>query len=125
MIELTDDGPGDRMLYAANATVLEYFVFTVLGDDVRDDLDLPYLQLPSRPADIAPQYHLGGVVNGSRTLFREESPVAAAPGEHASLSVLVPLSHVLGYSLAELKQSFLHQDGAPLLWGGRFAPRPH
>lgn len=124
MIELADDGPGERMLYAADATVMECFVFTVLGDDVRDDLDLPYLELPSRLADIAPGYRLGEVVNGSRTLFLRDSPVAAAPGDHASLSALVPLSHCLGYNLDELKQSFLHQRGAPLLRGGRYGPRP-
>jgi hypothetical protein len=124
MIELADDGPGERMFYAADATVMECFVFTVLGDDVRDDLDLPYLQFPSAPTDIAPQYRLGEMVNGSRTLFLRASPVAAAPGGHASLSVLVPLSHCLGYSVDALKQSFLHQIGAPLLHEGRYAPRP-
>ncbi|WP_179476370.1 Imm61 family immunity protein [Mycolicibacterium vinylchloridicum] len=124
MIELTDDGPGERMFYAADATVMECFVFTVLGDDVRDDLDLPYLEFPAGPADIAPHYHLGEVVNGWRTLLCAGSPVAAAPGDHASLSVLVPLSHCLGFGLDELKQSFLHQRGAPLLRGGRYAPRP-
>ncbi|ULN44767.2 TNT antitoxin family protein (plasmid) [Mycolicibacterium crocinum] len=123
MIELVDDGPGERILYAADATVMECFVFTVVGDDVRDDLDLPYLEFPSGPADIAPHYHLGEGVNGSRTLFRRDSPVAATPGDHANLSALVPLSHCLGYSLDELKQSFLHQGGAPLLRGGRYAPR--
>ncbi len=72
-----------------------------------------------------PHYHLGEGVNGSRTLFRRDSPVAATPGDHANLSALVPLSHCLGYSLDELKQSFLHQGGgAPLLrGGGRYAPR--
>lgn len=124
MIELAEDAPGQRMLYAADAAVMECFVFTVLGDDVRDDLDLPYLELPSAPADVAPSYRLGEVVNGSRTLFRHDGPVAAAPSDHVSLSVLVPLSHCLGYTLTELKQSFLHQRGAPLLRGGRYTPRP-
>lgn len=124
MFELTDDGPGERMLYAADATVMECFVFTVVGDDMRDDLDLSYLEFPSAPPDVAPHYRLGEVVNGSRTLFRRDAPVAAAPGDRASLSALVLLSHCLGYSLAELKQSFLHQSGAPLLRGGRYAPPP-
>lgn len=95
MIELADDGPGERVLYAANAMVMEYFVFAVLADDVRDDLDLPYLKLPVGRSDIAPGYQLGEVANGSGTLFRGDSPVAAAPGDHASFSALVPLSHFL------------------------------
>ncbi len=124
MFEMADDGPGERVLYAADATVMECFLFTVVGDDVRDDLDLPYLEFPSAAADLATGYRLGEVVNGARTLFRSNAPVAAAPGDRASLSVLVLLSHCLGYSLAELKQSFLHQSGAPLLRGGRYAPPP-
>lgn len=53
---------------------------------------------------------------GYRILSRHDNtPVAAAPGPVLSLVALVPLSHILGMSIADLKVSFRHLHGAPLL----------
>lgn len=93
----------------------------MLGDDIRDDLDLPYLHLPASEADTPNGYRLGPLDNGSRTLFRGSKPVAAAPGELSSLATLVPLSQFLGLTLGDLRRSYLDEQGAPLLRAGRYA----
>ena len=121
LVQLTDDGTSERVLYAADGEVLESYLFGLLGDDIRDDLDLPYLDLPAAEADIADGYRLGPLDNGSRTLFRGSGPVAAAPGELSSVAALVPLSHFLGLSLGDLRRSYLDEQGAPLLRDGRYA----
>lgn len=121
LVQLDDDGTSERVLYAADAEVLERYLFGLLGDDIRDDLDLPYLDLPADEADTAHGYRLGAVDNGSRTLFRGREPVAAAPGELSSLATLVPLSHFLGLTLGDLRRSYLDEQGAPLLRAGRYA----
>lgn len=121
LMELADDGTRERVLYAAAGEVLERFIFGLLGDDVRDDLDLPYLRLPADGADIAPGYRLGPFDKGSRTLFRGSQPVAAAPGDLTSVAALVPLSHFLRHPLSELRRSYLDEHGAPLLRDGTYA----
>lgn len=121
LVELADDGTSERVLYASSAEVLERYVMGLLGDDVRDDLDLPYLELPSAGADLAPGYRLGPLEKGSRTLFRGMEPVAAAPGELTSMAALIPLSHFLHHSPSELRRSFLDEHGAPLLRAGKYA----
>lgn len=124
LLQLAEDGTRERVLYAADAEVLERYLFgLVLGDDIRDDVDLPYLDLPSGEADTADGYRLGPAVTGSRTLYRGTEPVAAAPGGRASLAALVPLSHFLGCTLADLRRSYLNEHGAPLLAGGRYSRR--
>ena len=45
----------------------------------------------------------------------------AAPDPTLSLVSLVPLSHLLGWSIADLKQSMLDAEGAPFLDQGRYA----
>ncbi|KAA0093612.1 hypothetical protein CIW49_26495 [Mycolicibacterium sp. P1-18] len=111
----------ERVLYAASAEVLERFVMGLLGDDIRDDLDLPYLELPSAAADVARGYSLGPLESGSRTLFRGVEPVAAAPGLSTSVAALVPLSHFLGHTVDDLRRSYLSERGAPLLGAGGYA----
>lgn len=123
LVQLDDDGTSERVLYAADGEVLERYLFGLLGDDIRDDLDLPYLDLPADEADTADGYRLGALDHGSRTLFRGSEPVAAAPGELSSLTALVSLSHFLGHSLDDLRRSYLDERGAPLLRGGRYAAR--
>ena len=60
------------------------------------------------------------MVRGYRTLERAGGgPLAAAPDSTLSLIALVPLSHYLGWTIADLKRSFLSPTGAPLLRLGR------
>jgi hypothetical protein len=123
LVELIEDGTKERVLYAASGEVLERSLLGILGDDVRDDLDLPYLPLPAAADDAARGYRLGPLDNGSRTLFRGDEPVAAAPGDLTSLATLVPLSHFLGHSVSDLRRSYLDEHGAPLLRDGAYAGR--
>ncbi|MCV7136594.1 hypothetical protein H7J06_26865 [Mycobacterium hodleri] len=123
LVQLADDGTSERVLYAADRVVLERYLFGLLGDDIRDDLDLPFLDLPAGEANTADGYHLGPFQAGSRTLFRGSEPVAAAPGELTSVAALVPLSHLLALSLADVRRSYLDEQGAPLLRSGRYAGR--
>ncbi|SBS79357.1 conserved hypothetical protein [uncultured Mycobacterium sp.] len=125
--ELHEDIDGDRrmLLYALNLDVVERHLFALLGDDIRAQLDLPFLELPAAATDVAGGYSLGPTARGFQTLVRiGAGPVAAAPRPGTSLGTLVPLSHLLDLSISELKQSFLHQDGEPLIEGDRYRRRP-
>lgn len=114
----------ELLLFAARVEVLERFVFGLLGDDIRADLDLPFLDLSWSAGDVADGYVVGELVKGFRTLSKVGGgPVAASRGEAVSLSRLVPLSHFLSLSVPALKASFLDSDGRPLLANGGYARR--
>lgn len=124
-VELTYQAGGDDaehpVLFVARIEVLERYLFGLFGDDIREDLGLPELDLPWSARDLAPGYEVSNMVRGYRTLSRAgKSAVAAAPDLTLSLLALVPLSHFLGYDVPALKRSFLSHDGAPLLRGGRY-----
>lgn len=125
-LELTqaDDG-GDEypVLFVAAVEVLErYLVGGLFADDIREDLDLPSLDLPWGSADLCTGFELSEMVRGYRTLKRADgTPIAAAPDPYLSALALVPLSHYLQWSVSDLKRSFLHPSGAPLLRHGRYS----
>lgn len=124
-VELTETEPDsdieEPILFAADIAVLERYVFGILGDDIRDDLALDELRLPWTPKDVAPGYVLSGMDGGWRTLSRRGSgPVAASRDETLSLVRLVPLSQFLTMTVDEVKRSFLHEAGRPLLVDGRY-----
>lgn len=118
-VELTEvdpDGVEHSDLFAAGMDVLERYLIGAIGDSVREDLALPYLDMPWTVDALAPGYTLGPLTRGFRTLSRADgSPVAAAHDETASLAKLVPLSHFMALDLATLKQVFRDPIGAPLL----------
>ncbi len=88
----------------------------ILGDAIREDLDLDYLELPWASELVAPGFTLGTFTRGYRTLSRADGrPVAAARDETLSLVKLVPLSHFMLMDLETLKRAFLSPTGAPLL----------
>ena len=116
-----DDTEERPMLFAADREVLERFLYGVFGDDIRDDLGLPYLELPWSADDLAAGYTLGEVERGYRTLRRGGVPLAAAPDATLSLLALVPLSHFLGMTAEALRAAFLAENGAPLLTGGAYS----
>lgn len=120
-----DEGEACRtILFVADIEVLERYLYGLFGDDIREELDLPFLTLPWAPKDLAIGYELGDVVRGYRTLSRAGGePVAAAPDETLSLLTLVPLSHFLGIEPAALKRAFMDERGAPLLSEGYYAQR--
>ncbi|AGB27397.1 hypothetical protein Mycsm_07305 (plasmid) [Mycobacterium sp. JS623] len=125
--ELTQTADGDDehpVLFVADITVLDRYLVGLFADDIREDLALPFLDLSWDTQDLAPGYELSDMVRGYRTLSRSGSgPVAAAPDSTVSLVTLVPLSHMLGWSIGELKRSFLHPAGAPFLRDRRYASR--
>ena len=109
------------VLYAATMPVLEAFLFSVLGDDVRDALALPFLDLPWSADQLADGFELTTPRVGSLTLVRTgNGPVAGAGDGVEGLVKLVPLSHLLRWDLASVKASFLHPSGRPLLAAGRY-----
>ena len=81
-----------------------------------DDWNRTLLDLPYDQGDLANGFQLSGMVRGYRTLRRSD-----APNGTLSLLALVPLSHFLRWSLADLKRSFLSPEGKPLLREGRYA----
>lgn len=131
-LELTqtdlDDASSDAerpLLFVADIAVLESYLVGHFADDIREDLDLPFLDLPYDIHQVAPGYALSDVVRDYRTLTRGGAgPVAAAPDPALSLLTLVPLSHFLGWPIPELKRAFLNPAGAPLLRDGRYARGP-
>lgn len=120
-----DEAEGERpLLFVANIEVLERYLLGLFADDIRDDLGLPFLDLPWTTENIAAGFELGDMMRGYRTLRRiGHGPVAAAPDPTLSLAALVPLSHFLLWPVADLKSSFLSETGAPLLCGNRYAQR--
>lgn len=119
--EIDAEDNEEELVYAANIVVAERFLFGLLGDELRDDLDLTYLELPTRARDIAPEYHIGDMYRGYRTLtHHSRGPVAASRDDTLSLVRLVPLSHFLSYTVDELKMSYLSDSGYPLLTDGRY-----
>lgn len=127
-LELTqaDDG-GEKypLLFVAAVEVLERYLVGLFGEDIREDLDLPFLDLPSDSHSVAPGYALSDMVRDYRTLTRSgHGPVAAAPDPALSLLALVPLSHLLGWPIPDLKRAFLNPTGGPLMRDGQYAPAP-
>ncbi|EHB48868.1 hypothetical protein MycrhDRAFT_5709 [Mycolicibacterium rhodesiae JS60] len=111
-----DVGGEERLLYAANRGVLERYLFGVFGDDIREDLALSFLEMPWTAADVAAGYAIAAPSRGSRILTHvQQGPVAAVPESSISLLALVPLSHFLLLDIPDLKRSFLHEYGWPLL----------
>lgn len=128
-LELTQTDLGDAggdterpLLFVADIAVLERFLIGHFADDIREDLDLPFLDLPYDSHHVASGYVLSDMVRDYRTLTRSgHGPVAAAPDPALSLLALVPLSHFLGWPIRDLKRAFLDPAGAPLLRGGLYA----
>lgn len=119
-----DDGDTDAVLLIAAPKVIEHHLYSLFGDDIRDDLDLPYLPLPWQPGDLARGYTLTTAASGLRVLVHHRrGPVAAAPDPTLGLVTLVPLSHLLGFSAADLRRAFTAEDGAPLMSAGYYAAR--
>lgn len=116
LTEIDEDGAENSDLFAAGMDVLERYLLGLLGDGIREDLELGYLELPCTVDAVAPDYVLGPLTRGYRTLSRADgSPVAAARDETLSLVKLVPLSHFMSHDLESLKRAFLNPAGAPLL----------
>lgn len=111
------------ILLIASPKVVEHHLYSLFGDDIREDLALPYLQLPWAHSDLAPGYTLGTDAEESPVLVHHSrGAVATAPDPAFALLTLVPLSHLLGFSAADLRRAFMAEDGAPLLTNGYYAP---
>ncbi len=124
-LELTEavDQDAERpVLFVADVDVLERYLVGLFADDIREDLDLPQLELGWSEEDLADGYELSDMVRGYRTLRRTAGgPIAAAPDPMLSLLALVPLSHYLQWPIPDLKRSFLNPAGKPLLQAGQYA----
>jgi hypothetical protein len=123
-LELREDVDGDSrmLLYALDIDVVERHLFGLFADDIREDLDLEFLRVRCEREDLAAGFELTDMVRSYRTLKRVGgAPIAAAPDPTLSLLALVPLSHYLGWTIPDLKRSFLSPTGIPLLRDGRYA----
>jgi hypothetical protein len=125
-LELTqvDDDAEHPLLFVADTAVLEKHLIGLFADDVREDLELPLLDMDWTVDAVAKGYEVSKMERGYRTLKRVGGgPVAAAPDPTLSLLALVPLSHFLQWSVADLKRSFLSPTGSPLLRHDGYAAR--
>jgi hypothetical protein len=119
-LELTqaddDDDAEHPLLFVAEVEVLERYLIGLFADDIREDLDLPLLDLPWEPGDLAEGFELTDMVRGYRTLERAGGgPLAAAPDStlsHDRPGSAVALPRV---DHRRSKRSFLSPTGAPLL----------
>ncbi len=67
-------------LFVSDAGVLERHLISLLGEEIREDLDLPYLDLGFAESDLADGFALDDYANGHRVLrLNDVGPVAAAP----------------------------------------------
>lgn len=88
----------------------------MFGDDIRAEVDLPFIELRWDEKSLAAGYELDDTNPGYQILTAtDRGPVAAVPRSEVGLLALVPLSHFLGWSLAALKRSFLDGNFRPLL----------
>lgn len=109
-------------LFVADVGVLERHLYAIFGDVIREDLGLPFLDMPCSETDLASGYELSAMIRGYRTLSCVSGgPVAAAPDPTLSLVSLVPLSHFLKCDVDTLRRGFLSEDGAPVMRSGRYA----
>lgn len=68
-LELTEavDQDAERLvLFVAEVDVLERYLVGLFADDIREELDLPMLELGWRPEDLAEGYELSEMVRGYR-----------------------------------------------------------
>ncbi|OBB05371.1 hypothetical protein A5718_22840 [Mycolicibacterium conceptionense] len=111
-------GPGDAqlVLFVAEIKVLERYLFGLFGDDIRAEVDLPFVELRWDRESLAAGYEIDDMHPAYQILTATgRGPVAAVPRSDTGLLALVPLSHFLGWSLAELKRSFLDENFSPVL----------
>lgn len=121
LTEAVDHDAEHPVLFVAEVDVLERYLVGLFADDIREDLELPQLELSWSEADLADGYELSDMVRGYRMLKRTAGgPIAAAPDPTLSLLALVPLSHYLQWPIPDLKRSFLNPAGKPLLRAGRY-----
>lgn len=116
-------GSAERfMLRASSMKVLARHLVEVFGISIRGEMGLPFLRLPYSKADLAAGYSLDDMSEaGFRTLSHyDEGPIAMARDTTLSMLILVPMSHYLQLSTAELQESFLDEAGSPLLAGGQY-----
>ncbi|WP_082941768.1 Imm61 family immunity protein [Mycolicibacterium peregrinum] len=112
------------VLFVAEADVLERYLFGMFGDDIRADVDLPFVELRWDRGSLATGYEIDDTNPAYQILTAtDRGPVAAVPRSEVGLLALVPLSHFLAWSLAALKRSFLDEHFRPLLSAsGSYAP---
>lgn len=109
-------GNGEKLrLRASTAAMIERYLFAALGDAIRDRLGLPFVPSPFEPDRTAPGYAVSNMTeDGYRYLMvGREDAIAAARDETRSLLILVPLSHYLSVSVAELESLLLSETGFP------------
>lgn len=107
---------------ASSEDVLAHYLVEVFGIAIRGEQGRSFLRLPHQREDLATGYTLSEMSDaGFRTLARDgEGPIATARDRALSMLILVPLSHYLQLTIAQLKAAFLSEDGSPLLSGDSY-----
>ena len=79
------------ILLIASPKVVEHHLYSLFGDDICEDLALPYLQLPWATGDLAPGYTLSADAEESQVLVHHSrGAVASAPDPAFALLTLFP-----------------------------------
>ena len=107
---------------ASSEDVLAHYLVEVFGAVIRAEQGHKFLHLPYQREDLAIGYTLSEMFDaGFRTLARVGGDAIAMARESTlSMLILVPLSHYVQLTIAELKAAFLSEDGWPLLSGDSY-----
>lgn len=68
----TDSDAEQPLLFVAEVSVLARYLVAMFADDIREDLDLPFLELRDSASDLAAGYRLSDMERGYRTLTRSD-----------------------------------------------------
>lgn len=116
LVEVDELDDERLVLFVAEMKVLERYLFGLFGDDIRAEVELPFVELRWDREALAAGYEIDDSSPGYQILTASgRGPVAAVPRSEVGLLALVPLSHFLGWSLAALKRSFLDEKFRPLV----------
>jgi hypothetical protein len=110
-------GPESYAFGANSMTVIELYLYAMVGGSVRSGQKLPPIRTPFKRDELRPGY----VIGTTDFAGRERHTLIDATGDTvamAGVGDLVELSHFLDTTVDVIKASFLAPDGKPLfvLW---------
>jgi len=113
----TDRGGDDEQFIfsAASLDILERFFWVKFGFSIRMSRHLPRLVFPTKIEEIPPGYEVKAESNAMLILVDAEGlALARSRNSSSGTFLLVKLASVLGFSVEDLRASYLHPDGHPI-----------
>lgn len=111
-----DRGGQEKYVFsAANQEVLEKYFWNYFGFGIRMAARQPRLVFPTKREDIPSGYSIE-IDSADRLLLTgpENNPIAQSRNSSTGTSLLVELAAVVGYSVEDLKDSYINPQGHPI-----------